>query len=99
MLLVVIHGTSQLKTNVHLTHLEVNTSKSPSSSVYILTECHNWFLRVGAWIMMLSTIPYLCVQVPLLDGHPTEGPEAALVGCIVAVVGVLAYCTYQVCKT
>ncbi|BBN06185.1 hypothetical protein MPTK1_3g19130 [Marchantia polymorpha subsp. ruderalis] len=52
--------------------------------------------RVGAWIMMLSTIPYLCVQVPLLDGHPTEGPEAALVGCIVAVVGVLAYCTYQV---
>ncbi|KAG6542645.1 hypothetical protein Mapa_015976 [Marchantia paleacea] len=51
---------------------------------------------VGSWIMMLSTIPFLCVQVPLLDGHPTEGPEAALVGCIVAVAGVLAYCTYQV---
>ncbi|KAL2633862.1 hypothetical protein R1flu_005341 [Riccia fluitans] len=52
--------------------------------------------RVGAWIMMLSTVPYICVQVPLLDGHPAEGPEAAVVGCVISAVGLLAYCTYQV---
>ncbi|KAL3693674.1 hypothetical protein R1sor_007325 [Riccia sorocarpa] len=52
--------------------------------------------RVGAWIMMLSTIPFICVQVPLLDGNPAEGPEAALAGCVIAVVGLVAYCIYQV---
>eukprot|EP00897_Mesotaenium_endlicherianum_P006335 jgi/Mesen1/572/ME000107S10807 len=52
--------------------------------------------RWGAWVMALSTIPFLIVQTPLLDGHPAQGPEAALVGCIVAGAGVVAYCAYQV---
>ncbi|CAM6121703.1 unnamed protein product [Calypogeia fissa] len=52
--------------------------------------------RVGAWIMVLSALPFVVVQIPLLDGHPSEGPEAALTGSIVSFVSVLAYSFYQV---
>lgn len=47
--------------------------------------------------MVLSALPFLVVQIPLLDGHPTEGPEAALVGSVVCLIGILAYSFYQVC--
>ncbi|KAG0600784.1 hypothetical protein M758_11G060700 [Ceratodon purpureus] len=52
--------------------------------------------RVGAWIMMVSTLPFLFAQLPLLPGHLEDGPTAALGGCIVASVGLLAYSAYQV---
>jgi len=52
--------------------------------------------RVGAWIMMASTLPFLFAQLPLLPGHELDGPQAALSGGIVASIGLLAYCAYQV---
>eukprot|EP00873_Tetraselmis_striata_P010900 jgi/Tetstr1/431164/TSEL_020876.t1 len=51
---------------------------------------------LGARIMMLSTIPYIIVQIPLIDGHPAEGPEAAVVGAAVCALGFLSYSIYQV---
>jgi hypothetical protein len=54
--------------------------------------------RVGAWIMMASTLPFLFAQLPLLPGHLEDGPTAALGGCIVATVGLLAYSAYQVSR-
>lgn len=53
-------------------------------------------VRVGAWIMMASTLPFLFAQLPLLPGHLEDGPTAALGGCIVASIGLLAYSAYQV---
>ena len=55
--------------------------------------------KVGATIMALSALPFLIVQIPLLDGHPAEGPEAALIGAVVCAVGLVAYGTYQVWHT
>jgi len=52
--------------------------------------------RVGAWIMAISCLPYLIIQVPLIDGHTSEGPEAALIGTIVCAVGFVGYSVYQV---
>lgn len=52
--------------------------------------------RVGAWIMMASTLPYLFVQLPLLPNHLIDGPKGALEGCIVASAGLLLYSAYQV---
>eukprot|EP00850_Spirogloea_muscicola_P001311 SM000005S17108 [mRNA] locus=s5:191804:194416:+ [translate_table: standard] len=51
---------------------------------------------LGARIMLASALPFVIAQVPLLDGHPAEGPEAALAGCAVAVLGLVTYCGYQV---
>jgi hypothetical protein len=48
--------------------------------------------------MALSALPFLIVQIPLLDGHPAEGPEAALIGSAVCAVGLVAYSAYQVRK-
>ncbi|XP_002985423.2 sodium/calcium exchanger NCL2 isoform X1 [Selaginella moellendorffii] len=52
--------------------------------------------RWGAWIMIASTLPLICAQVPLLDGHPSEGPEAAFIGSAISCVGLFVYCAYQV---
>jgi len=52
--------------------------------------------RVGAWTMMASTLRFLFAQLPLLPGHELDGPQAALSGGIVASIGLLAYCAYQV---
>ena len=46
--------------------------------------------------MMLSCVPYLIVQIPLIDGHPAEGPEAALIGAVTCAVGLTVYSAYQV---
>jgi len=52
--------------------------------------------RVGAYIMMASTFPFLVVQLPLLPGRLLDGSHADIAGCIVAFLGLLAYSTYQV---
>ncbi|KAH7297688.1 hypothetical protein KP509_25G007100 [Ceratopteris richardii] len=52
--------------------------------------------RWGALIMIFSVAPYICAQLPLLDQHPEEGPESALAGCILALSGMVLYCSYQV---
>jgi len=52
--------------------------------------------KVGALIMALSALPLLIVQIPLLDGHPAEGPEAALIGASICAVGLVSYGAYQV---
>jgi hypothetical protein len=54
--------------------------------------------RVGAWIMMGSTLPFLFAQLPLLPWHLEDGPMAALGGYIVATVGLLAYSAFQVSR-
>lgn len=52
--------------------------------------------RWGALIMIASGAPYVCAQLPLLDRHPEQGPESALTGCILALSGVVLYCSYQI---
>jgi len=52
--------------------------------------------RLGARLMMLSTVPYLVVQIPLIDGHPAEGPEAAVIGATICGAGFVLYSIYQV---
>ena len=42
---------------------------------------------------MLSAVG---VQVPLIDGHPAEGPEAAVIGEGLCFAGFAAYSIYQV---
>lgn len=46
--------------------------------------------------MIASGAPYVCAQLPLLDRHPEQGPESSLTGCILALSGVVLYCSYQV---
>jgi hypothetical protein len=50
----------------------------------------------GAIIMGISCLPYLFVQIPLIDGHPAEGPEAALAGAVCCLVGFVGYSAYQI---
>lgn len=52
--------------------------------------------RWGALIMIASGAPYVCAQLPLLDKHPEQGAESALVGCILALSGLVLYCSYQI---
>eukprot|EP00250_Pteridium_aquilinum_P008145 c17713_g1_i1 orf=257-2572(+) len=52
--------------------------------------------RWGALIMIASGAPYVCAQLPLLDKHPEQGPESALAGCIIALSGLVLYCSYQI---
>eukprot|EP00802_Teleaulax_amphioxeia_P006748 Tamp_06753.p1 GENE.Tamp_06753~~Tamp_06753.p1 ORF type:complete len:742 (+),score=146.07 Tamp_06753:3-2228(+) len=52
--------------------------------------------RNGALIMGVSCLPYLFVQIPLIDGHPAEGPEAALAGAACCAIGFVAYSAYQI---
>lgn len=53
--------------------------------------------RLGAWIMIASILPYVVVQIPILDNQiKSQGRWAALIGCAVSVAGLIAYCVYQV---
>ena len=53
--------------------------------------------RWGAWIMVATLLPYLVLQIPLLDGQQdTQGHTAALVAMILSFLGLIAYCVYQV---
>ncbi|CAG9462465.1 unnamed protein product [Pedinophyceae sp. YPF-701] len=51
--------------------------------------------RPGSWIMSATTALYLVVQVPAMLGH-ADSPGAALVGCMMCIVALAAYCAYQV---
>jgi len=46
--------------------------------------------------MGISCLPYLFIQIPLIDGHPGEGPQAALAGALCCAVGFVAYSAYQI---
>ncbi|GBG82507.1 hypothetical protein CBR_g34884 [Chara braunii] len=52
--------------------------------------------RIGAGVMMLTILPYIVVQIPLMDHHKKEGPIAALAGLIFAWLGLVFYSIYQV---
>eukprot|EP00270_Netrium_digitus_P012395 TRINITY_DN401_c0_g1_i6.p1 TRINITY_DN401_c0_g1~~TRINITY_DN401_c0_g1_i6.p1 ORF type:complete len:648 (+),score=189.53 TRINITY_DN401_c0_g1_i6:189-2132(+) len=53
--------------------------------------------RLGAILMMMSVIPYIIMQIPLIFGDSKlHGRTAALIGLILAGAGLIAYCTYQV---
>lgn len=53
--------------------------------------------KTGAWIMLITVLPYLVIAIPLLDRHKrSQGKIAALIGLIVAIIGIIGYCTYQV---
>lgn len=51
--------------------------------------------KISAWIMMISVLPYIVVQIPRLFGHPVTLPFK-VTGCILAIIGLLGYCGYQV---
>lgn len=53
---------------------------------------------VGATLMGLSCLPFLVVQLPLIDevDFGKDGPEFALAGAVVCAVGFVAYSAYQV---
>eukprot|EP00899_Mesostigma_viride_P023941 jgi/Mesvir1/4731/Mv10006-RA.1 len=52
--------------------------------------------RYGAWIMMISTLPYFIIQGPLLLNRPDKWNHAALIGAIICWVSLAMYCCYQV---
>eukprot|EP00850_Spirogloea_muscicola_P002842 SM000011S19020 [mRNA] locus=s11:414121:418397:+ [translate_table: standard] len=52
--------------------------------------------RWGAWIMIITILPYIVAQIPLIDHRKSQGKTAALVGFLIALVGLCAYCVYQV---
>ncbi|CAI5537504.1 unnamed protein product [Closterium sp. Naga37s-1] len=75
-----------------------------------LTRPYNWYrtgvttdeqTRIGAWIMMGSVVPFIIMQIPLMDGASGEYYEeqsriAALLGLLLSFAGLVAYCAYQV---
>ncbi|BBM97136.1 hypothetical protein MPTK1_1g03300 [Marchantia polymorpha subsp. ruderalis] len=53
--------------------------------------------RVSSWIMMVTVLPYLVAQSPVIFGWSAEaGRIAVLVGCAMSLIGLASYCTYQV---
>lgn len=53
--------------------------------------------KMGAWIMILTVVPYLVIAIPLIDQHKrSQGKVAALIGLIISLIGVIGYCAYQV---
>ncbi|CAM6100565.1 unnamed protein product [Calypogeia fissa] len=51
--------------------------------------------RVASWIMVVTVLPYLVAQTPVVFGW-SEGSTFVLAGCIISVIGLASYCTYQV---
>lgn len=46
---------------------------------------------------MISVVPYVILQIPLIDGREKEdGALAALIGMILSFLGLILYCAYQV---
>lgn len=52
--------------------------------------------QLSARIMILSVIPFVVAQLPRLFSFSTNGNIPVLVACILALLGLLAYCLYQV---
>jgi hypothetical protein len=51
--------------------------------------------KISAWIMIISVLPFIVVQIPKLFGHPVTFPFK-VTSCILAIIGLLGYCGYQV---
>lgn len=51
--------------------------------------------KISAWIMIISVLPFIVVQFPKLFGHPVTFPFK-VTSCILAIIGLLGYCGYQV---
>lgn len=50
--------------------------------------------------MMVTVLPYLVAQSPVIFGWSAEaGRIAVLVGCAMSLIGLASYCTYQVLET
>eukprot|EP00271_Cylindrocystis_brebissonii_P020378 TRINITY_DN6718_c0_g1_i1.p1 TRINITY_DN6718_c0_g1~~TRINITY_DN6718_c0_g1_i1.p1 ORF type:complete len:627 (-),score=84.68 TRINITY_DN6718_c0_g1_i1:441-2321(-) len=53
--------------------------------------------RIGAWIMIVSAIPFIVVQIPLIfDVESSDGSTAAFIGMITCFVFLILYCLFQV---
>ncbi|KAL3702063.1 hypothetical protein R1sor_020085 [Riccia sorocarpa] len=53
--------------------------------------------RVSSWIMMVTVLPYLVAQSPVIFGWGAEASRiTVLLGCVLALIGLASYCTYQV---
>ncbi|KAL2649699.1 hypothetical protein R1flu_017827 [Riccia fluitans] len=53
--------------------------------------------RVSSWIMMVTVIPYLVAQSPVIfNWSEKTGRITVLLGCALALIGLVSYCTYQV---
>lgn len=51
--------------------------------------------KTSAWIMIVSVLPFIVVQIPKLFGYPVTFPFK-VTSCILAIIGLLGYCSYQV---
>lgn len=53
--------------------------------------------RVASWIMIVTVLPYLLAQAPVVFGWSEKaGRLFVLVGCVISVIGLASYCMYQV---
>lgn len=53
--------------------------------------------RVSSWIMMITVLPYLVAQSPVMFGWSEKtGRITVLVACVLSLIGLASYCTYQV---
>ena len=50
----------------------------------------------ASWIMMGTLLPFLVAQIPRLFGLKTEGHFFIAIAAVIALLGLVAYCTYQV---
>ena len=50
----------------------------------------------ASWIMMATLLPFLVAQIPRLFGLNTQGHAFIAVAAVIAVVGLIIYCVYQV---
>ncbi|CAK9867709.1 unnamed protein product [Sphagnum jensenii] len=48
-----------------------------------------------SWIMMATLLPYVVAQIPRLLGLTAGGSLAVAIAGVLSVLGVIAYCTYQ----
>ncbi len=49
-----------------------------------------------SWIMMATLLPYVVAQIPRLLGLTAGGSLAVAIAGVLSVLGVIAYCMYQV---
>lgn len=53
--------------------------------------------RVASWIMVVTVLPYLVAQMPVVFGWSANmGSICVLIGCAISVLGLASYCLYQV---
>ncbi|KAG6542074.1 hypothetical protein Mapa_016538 [Marchantia paleacea] len=65
------------------------------SGTGISTDPH---AREGAWFMILTLLPYLAIQLPvMLDRSQESRHRAVLIACVLALVILATFCIYQLC--